>query len=170
MSYIDSTPEFSFPIFDGKEFLSKEETLQVAVLFEPLFPANHKNGIPGASDAKAQQFLSQLLALNENEYYKIPIWRTAYREGLILLDQAAHTKFSKELTSLSAEEAHQFVEALESRKLIDLPDDFDQRGFFNMLLEHCLKGCFADPRWGGNTNGIMWKWLGWIQPAEDIQF
>jgi len=157
-------------VFDGNLFFTEKELKQVIVLFEPLFPANHEKGIPGATDAKAAKFLSQLLALGEEEYFKIPIWRTVYREGLPLIDKASQKEFSNDLISLSFEEAHKLVERLEKGQLVGLPDSFNQNNFFDLLLEHCLKGCFSDPRWGGNSNGIMWKWLGWIEPAQDIKF
>ena len=170
MASTNTTAQFKFPIFNGKTFFSESEYKQIQVLFEPLFPADHQNGIPGASDAKAALFLSQLLAIDESEYQKIPEWREAYREGLSLLDEVTQSRFNKALKDLTLDEAHELVALLEQGEITGLPDTFNQRGFFRMILEHCIKGCFADPRWGGNVNGIMWRWLGWIQPAEDIQF
>lgn len=170
MAYINATPPFTFPIFDGKTYFSDDEYKQLEVLFAPLFPADHSQGIPGAIDAKAVRFLSQLLALDEVEYYQIPEWRMAYRKGLELLDVAARAALGKKLINLSFDDAKQFLEKLEQGRLEDLPEDFKQYQFFRMLLEHCLQGCFSDPRWGGNADSIMWRWLGWVQPAEDIQF
>lgn len=170
MGFLSATKPFNFPIFTGEEYLSEEESEQLGVLFDRLFPADRANGVPGARDAKAVRFVSRLLALDEEEYHKIVEWREAYRHGLPELDKAARASFFTPLAELSAEDADTFLSRLEGGNLTGLEDDFDQRGFFRMLLEHCLKGCFADPRWGGNNAGIMWRWLGWIQPAEDVQF
>lgn len=169
MGFINSTSQFRFPVFDGKEFLTAEELKQISVLFEPIFPADNEQGVPGANDARAPLFLSCLLAISEEEYYKIPMWREAYREGLSLLNHAAQNIYDRNIQELDFSEAHEFLENMERNRLQGLPDDFNQRSFFKMLMEHCLKGCFSDPRWGGNNQGIMWRWLGWIQPAEDIK-
>ena len=170
MTYLSSTKPFNFPIFTETEYLTKTERRLVAVLFNRLFPGNRAKGAPGAADANAVRFLSRLLALEKEEYHKIVEWRKAYRDGLVLLDAAAQSSFGTPLADLSNDQADTFLESLESGNAQGLPDAFDQRGFFRMLLEHCIKGCFADPRWGGNEKGVMWRWLGWIQPAEDIRF
>jgi gluconate 2-dehydrogenase gamma chain len=39
---------------------------------------------------------------------------------------------------------------------------------FTTLRRHCIQGCFADPRWGGNKNKVMWRGIGYLQPAEDL--
>jgi gluconate 2-dehydrogenase gamma chain len=46
--------------------------------------------------------------------------------------------------------------------------ELNQQILFKTLLRHCLQGCFADPRWGGNKDKIMWRAFGYLQPAEDI--
>lgn len=45
--------------------------------------------------------------------------------------------------------------------------DINQIVFFRTLLRHCLQGCFADPRWGGNKDKIIWRAMGYLQPPED---
>lgn len=170
MGFLTETEKFKFPRFLGVHFLSDNERSKLAILFDALFPPKHINGTPGAVDAKAHEFVSYLLGLEADAFHMIPEWRSAYREGLIHLDAASVTRFGKELQDLSAEEANTILTDLENNDLKDLPGEFNQRIYFRMLLDHCIKGCFCDPRWGGNSNGIMWRWLGWVQPAEDIRF
>ena len=170
MGFINSTRPFGFPDLNGAEFLTEEEYSQVSVLFDQLMPSNHEDGVPGASDAKAARFLSQLLALDGDAYYQILDWRSIYRDGLKQLDRASLHNFKESLSGLSPPHAKELLGELEKGKLKGLPAEFNQTRFFRMLLEHCVKGCFSDPRWGGNENGIMWRWLGWIQPAEDLDF
>jgi len=170
MGYLSATRPFNFPRFADAEYFTDVERRQVEALFDRLYPSDHANGVPGATDARASRFLSRLLALDEEEYHKITVWREAYRNGLILLDASAQVSFGKKLTDLLVDQIDDFLGKLELGSAEGLPDDFDQRSFFRLLQEHCIKGCFADPRWGGNEDGIMWRWLGWVQPAEDIKF
>jgi len=170
MGFLSATKPFNFPIFTDAEFLTEEESEKLEVLFSRLFPADHSKGIPGASDAKAHRYVSRLLALDPEEYHKIIDWRKAFREGLRDLEKAALDQYSLSLTKLSDTDIDTLLRDLEIAQLEGTREKFDQSAFFRLLREHCIKGCFADPRWGGNENKIMWRWLGWIQPAEDINF
>ena len=37
------------------------------------------------------------------------------------------------------------------------------------MRNHCIEGCFADPRWRGNRDAVMWRWLGSHGPAEEFE-
>jgi gluconate 2-dehydrogenase gamma chain len=170
MGYINTIAPYNFPILDGKQFLNEIELSQVRRLFDVLFPPDHKNGVPGASDANAEFFLSYLLALEDTEYYKITSWRKTYRQGLTSLENCAIQKFEKGILELSNEQVIGLLTDLENNQLLEFHLDIKQSDFFKLLLNHCIQGCFSDPRWGGNKNEIMWRWLGWINPITDIKF
>ena len=42
----------------------------------------------------------------------------------------------------------------------------DNPAFFDLLRAHCIEGCFCDPRWGGNRDGIMWRWFDYLYRSE----
>lgn len=170
MGYLTETEQFRFPKFSGDHYLSELDRAKLSVLFDALFPPDHAKGRPGATDANAHDFVSYLLALDDDTYYKLPSWRSAYDEGLPALDAASTNLFGKEIQDLNLEDSTALLSQLEDNQLSGWADEFNQRAFFRLLLEHCIKGCFSDPRWGGNKDRIMWRWLGWIQPAEDIPF
>ena len=48
------------------------------------------------------------------------------------------------------------------------PDGLDQKRVFATMRNHCIEGCFADPRWRGNRDAVMWRWLGSHGPAEEF--
>lgn len=41
------------------------------------------------------------------------------------------------------------------------PDAAAQKRFFGVLRGHCIEACFADRRWGGNRDNVMWQWYGY---------
>ena len=45
--------------------------------------------------------------------------------------------------------------------------EINQPILFKTLWRHCLQGCLADPRWGGNKDKIMWRAIGYLQQPED---
>ena len=46
------------------------------------------------------------------------------------------------------------------------PDAAWQKSFFLTLRGHAIEGCLADPRWGGNRDGVIWNWLGYPGAAS----
>jgi gluconate 2-dehydrogenase gamma chain len=159
-----------FPPLDGKTFLTAIEYQQVERIFKLLIPANHKLGIPGAIDAGATDFLNMLLAMDDAVYYKISTWRTICRDGLKELDDSAKHSYGNSLLLLDDHTLKSFLGQLENGSLTNTRAGFDQKQFFKLILDFCIKGCFSDPRWGGNKDSIMWTWFGWTQPARDITF
>jgi hypothetical protein len=58
---------------------------------------------------------------------------------------------------------------LAAAKLPNAPAGFNQAQFFATLRSHCIEGCFADPRWGGNRENVIWQWYGYPSgPACDF--
>ena len=151
-----------------ERYLTDVEYQQVRILFDAIIPAHPDKGMPGAVEAGAVDFLTKLLALGADHYHKIPQWRAAYSSGLPELDSAARQRFDTSLRLLSMAQSTELLLDLEGANLKGLPKTFDQKAFFRMLRLHCIQGCFSDPRWGGNRDGMMWQWLGWIVPAEDL--
>lgn len=80
------------PIGIGR-YLTDEESRQVGVLFAQIMPCDPVRGVPGADDTEATEYLSHMLALGAAEFYQIPAWQRAYRDGLLVLNDACVAPF-----------------------------------------------------------------------------
>jgi hypothetical protein len=149
-------------------YLSDEQKKMLDVLFEGILPADHARQIPGAAETGASEFVSQLLTMGGDTYWEIPNWQKLYTEALPALDQHAKSQYQKPLASLDPAQISELLAGLETGKLAGLPSGLDQKILFVTLRRHCIQGCFADPRWGGNKDRVMWRAIGYLQPAEDL--
>ncbi|HET6211143.1 MAG TPA: gluconate 2-dehydrogenase subunit 3 family protein [Jatrophihabitans sp.] len=135
------------------------------MLFDALLPGTET--MPGALDAGAVDFLDAQLSQDDGTYFELRSWKLAYSQLLPELDRTAATRFGHGLDQLSRAEATELLGELEQAALNHWPAGLDQRRAFAMLRSHCIEGCFADPRWGGNRDFLMWRWLGYGEPATD---
>lgn len=145
----------------SKRFLSPTQRRQVAAVFEAIWPGGQAN--PGARDAGAADYLDLLLGCADSVYYDIANWRPQYVAGLAMLSAAALTRpgLAKPLEQLTVPEMTGLLQDLAAGTLGGFPDAAWQKQFFATLRAHAIEGCLADARWGGNQNGVIWKWLGY---------
>jgi gluconate 2-dehydrogenase gamma chain len=147
-------------------FFNHDEFEQITVLLNGIFPPGETN--PGASDADAATYLTYLLA-DPTVYYEIATWQIMYRTALPWLSEVTQTMFGKELQTISADECATLLKGLMAGTLSGAPAGFDQKQFFLILRGHCIEGCFADQRWGGNKSNLIWQWYGYpTGPASDF--
>lgn len=149
-------------------FFTERELRQVEALFGEILPGDPERGVPGAKEAGAAAFLDGLLAMDGMVYYEIPRWQALYREALDALSRSCTEAFGRPVEDLPEDERREIVGRLAAGKLEGFPKNIDQKKFFEVLRKHCIQGCFADPRWGGNREGIMWRWYGYLRPAEEV--
>lgn len=148
-------------------FFTDLQRRQVTVLFDAILPS--VNGSPGAGDVGAVDYADLLLAMDPSVYREIPAWRQRYTEFLPLLDAASAEMYAgQRLVDLDREEATVLLSELRRGALPDWPDQPQQQGVFTLLRTHCVEGCFVDPRWGGNQRAVMWRWFGYLTPAEGV--
>lgn len=140
-------------------FFEPQAKRQVEVLFDALFPSSEDS--PGATDAGATEYLDRLLAMDKSTYYEIPAWQATYPKALEALDSASRATSGKALEACDRQEATALLKALAGGTLSGFPDGLDQKKLFAMLRAHCIEACFADPRWGGNREAVIWKWMGY---------
>lgn len=145
-------------------FFNPEQRAQVAALFEAILPGTDHS--PGATDAGAVEYIDRLLALDGATYYEIPRWRELYQAALPALADAAAARYGAPLQNLTADQLTELLGELQRGELTEVPSQVDQRRFFSVLRAGCIEGCFADPRWGGNADRVMWRWYGYLQPAR----
>jgi gluconate 2-dehydrogenase gamma chain len=149
-------------------FFEEEQRRQVRVLFDAIIPGGPE--APSASEVGADEYLDRLLAMDGSVYYEIPTWKRLYADALPALDAASRSTFGgRALTELSRDEVGQLIRALSQGQLPGMAATINQRAFFSVLRSHCIEGCFADPRWGGNAAGAMWKWFGYLTRAEPFR-
>jgi hypothetical protein len=144
--------------------LTPAQKQQVAVLFEAILPGT--DDAPGATEAGAADFLDVLLSADGEVFYEVPAWRRTYGSALPALDAVAGERFGHPLAELTPDEARDLLTDLAAGGLAGMPDDIDQRRLFTTLRNHCIEGCFSDPRWGGNRDQAVWRWLGYGRPPE----
>lgn len=157
------------PTMAGKRFFTAAQHDQLAAVMEAIWPGGDDH--PGAGDAGVADYVDQLLALPDSVYYDIPRWRPLYVAGLAMLSTAAIERFGATATlpGLSRADMTQLLRDLAAGTLPGFPDAAWQRSFFSTLRGHCIEGCVADPRWGGNRNSVIWNWLGYpYGPAQDF--
>lgn len=150
------------------DFLNDAQLAALDRLFDGILPSDHARQIPGAREARASRFVSQLLAMDPSIYGEILSWRTLYPKALAELDKYCDQKYAKALPDLEDSSLVELLTKLEGASLEGVATDLDQKVVFTTLRRHCIQGCFADPRWGGNDNKIMWRALGYLQPPEDL--
>ena len=154
MSAVTPVPQMS-----GRRYFNPSQHAQVEAVLEAIWPGSADN--PGATDAGAADYVDQLLALPDSVYYDLANWRPMYVAGLAMLGGAASDRFGTPLEKLAVEQMTGLLTDLAAGKLQGFPSDTWQKAFFNTLRGHCIEGCLADPRWGGNRQAVIWNWLGY---------
>lgn len=147
------------------DFFTEKEHETLGVLFDAIFPGGATEGVPTTRVAGVVGYLNRLLSCDEAIYWEIPKWRIMYRDGLQALDEYSIQHYGLSCKELDRNQATELLEGLRQQTLgISLL----QKRFFDTLRVHCIQGCFSDPAWGGNRGTIMWRWLGYMGPAEDF--
>jgi gluconate 2-dehydrogenase gamma chain len=152
-------------------FLDDTQKAQVRVLFNALQPGDASRKVPNAEQSGAIHFIDLLLARDASVFEDIPKWKVLYPKALQALEEQSVLLFSKSLKDLTADEATSLIAKLETGALVNFQaggEKLDQPFAFDTLRRHCIQGCFADTRWGGNTNRTMWKWFGYQEETKEL--
>ena len=129
----------------------------IAEVQETLFPAGED--IPGASDIGAAIYLHKAIenpnADGEDRDY-------IYR-GIGWLDELAQQRYSENYIQLSDNQKEKVIaETVQTRA---------GRKWISLLLTYLLEALLCEPVYGGNPDGVGWKWLqhqpGYPTPAAD---
>jgi gluconate 2-dehydrogenase gamma chain len=140
-------------------FFSLDQKKIVEALFDAILPGGSDN--PGAKDAGAADYLDRLLAMDESTYYEINTWRPLYLSGLVMLAGAANARHEPPIDQMSRAQVTALLKDLSGGALSGFPSADWQKTFFGVLRSHCIEGCFADARWGGNRKNVIWDWYGY---------
>ncbi len=117
----------------------------IAQVQEILFPP--ADDIPGATDIGATLYLHRAIENpNADGEDKTFIFR-----GVGWLDDLTQERHKKKFRQLSAEQQQGMIEIIVKSKA--------GRNWISILLNYILEALLMDPVYGGNKNGIGWKWL-----------
>ena len=160
---------------DGFRFFTPQEATIVVALVDTLIPKDELG--PGGVEAGVPIFIDRELAGaygrgarmyldgpfrqgTPQQGYQLPLTLAElYRVGIADLNAwCAKTRGGKTFGQLSSADRIAALKAIEAGQA-----EFAQvpaRTFFSLLLQNTMEGYFADPMYGGNRNGAVWKMIG----------
>ena len=148
-------------------FLNDDQRAQAAALiFDALLPGS--SDAPGATDAGAVDYLDSLLTRDPTSYYEIQGWRDLYTQALSALDEAARQGTAAAASPRWGARRSRPSSVSSSAVRPRASRTASTRSACSARCNHCIEGCFADPRWRGNRDAVMWRWLGSRGPAEEF--
>lgn len=122
------------------EFFTPEQAKEVEAIAAQIIPTDDT---AGAREAHAIFFIDRALTTFDKDQ------QAQYTKGLKELQLR-----QKKLFPRSAK-----FSDLSSDQQITLLKKIEKTPFFNLVRTHTVMGCFSDPEYGGNFNGVGWKMI-----------
>ncbi|MEA2081024.1 MAG: gluconate 2-dehydrogenase subunit 3 family protein, partial [Pseudomonadota bacterium] len=140
-----------------QNWLDQDPWQTIAAVQQHLFPATEES--PGASDFQAIVYLRNSIdnpaADGEDKAFIV--------SGVGWLDDLTREQYQRSFTALDESERETVLRQIEQSKA--------GRNWLSLLVTYLLEALLADPVYGGNPDGIGWKWLGhqpgYPTPPED---
>ncbi len=127
----------------------------IAAVQKNLFPAEADS--PGANDINAASYLKHLL--EEPEFDRDE--RTFILNGPTWLNELAQSNHAKPYTQLSPAQQEQLLQRIAHSSAVE--------NWLSLLLLYIFEALLSSPVYGGNPDGIGWRWLehnpGFPQPT-----
>ena len=137
--------------------LSDDQQVLLAAVQQHLFPSEPDS--PGASEINALAYLNTVLAdpkMDEEE-------KAFIRNGTGWLEELARKEQGKAFTDLNTVQREQMLRRIEQSSAGE--------NWLATLLLYLFEALLSDPVYGGNPNGIGWRWLehqpGFPRPPAD---
>ena len=146
-------------------FLSEEQRAQAAALFDALLPGS--SGAPEPPTPVRWTTSTRCSPATRPAITRSRAGATCIRGALRPRSAARRANGRGGLAALGREEVTALL-GRPARWAEGLPDGLDQKRVFSTIRNHCIEGCFSDPRWRGNRDAVMWRWLGSHGPAEEF--
>src|SRR5215469_11378685 len=123
------------------EFFDNAGAADVAAIAEQILPSDDG---PGAKEAGVIYFIDRALGTFDVDKQSV------YREGLKATRETARKIFpgTETIASLSSAQQLELVRAIE------------KSDFFETVRVHTLLGFLGSPAYGGNRDGVGWKYIG----------
>lgn len=138
--------------------LTEKQQAVLAAVQAHMFPS--EPGIPGAKEINALAYLNHAVLadtqMDEDE-------KDFIRNGIGWLEELVKDKFGKSFTDLDATQREQMLRRIEQSRAGE--------NWLATLLLYIFEALLSDPVYGGNPNGIGWRWLehqpGYPRPPAD---
>lgn len=138
----------------------KEPWLTLSKVQQHLFP-DEENSI-GAEDIHALEYLRSTIMTPDFDKEE----ETLIHNGVNWLNDLSQQQYSKKFIQLDNIAKEKLLRRIES-------SNAGER-WLSTVLTYLLEALLTDPIYGGNTNGIGWKWLqhqaGFPRPPEDKKY
>jgi gluconate 2-dehydrogenase gamma chain len=137
-------------------FFSQEEGPLVEAIADQIIPSDQH---PGGKWAGVAQFIDrQLVGYLSSDQMR-------YRQGLKALEETSRALLGKNFENLAFTEQTALLERIEGNQVPEgIWKNEAPSGFFNMVLDHCMKGFYGTPRHGGNREFISYRMIGLNHP------
>lgn len=139
--------------------LSAEEWRTLEAIAARILPSD--DGTPGATEAGCTNFIDKALA-NEEQ-----LLRPIYTAALQSFDTLAQSKHQQPFHALSGSQQDALLEQVQNGNV----QGFDAAGqapasAFEILRVHTILGFLADPKYGGNKDGVGWRHVNYPGPRH----
>jgi len=137
-----------------------EPWLTLSATQQHLFPAEMDS--PGASDINALAYLRNMLQAPDVDVEE----KKFIQQGATWLNDIARKQKSRPFVQLDETEREQVLRAIEQSRAGER--------WLSLILTYLLEALLSDPVYGGNPDGIGWRWLqhqpGYPTPPEDKMY
>ncbi len=140
--------------------INKDPWLTIIEVQEHLFPAGVDS--PGAKDIHALEYLQGMMDTPDFEEDD----RKLIKNGVDWLNDLAKKQYSKKFIQLDFDSREKILRRIEGSNA--------GARWLSVILTYLLEALLTDPVYGGNPNGIGWKWLqhqpGFPTPPENKKY
>ncbi len=163
-SWLEAAQKSTLNSKKSDKILTSEPWLTIEVVYNHLFPppTDSKDDSPGAKQIKATEYL--FLALQAPDIEKSQ--RQFVEKGVKWLNQFSVTEYKKPFSGLSNSDREKALRKIEKSKA--------GRRWIATLMDFLFEALLADPVYGGNPDGIGWKWLdhspGFPRPPKNKRY
>ncbi len=138
----------------------KEPWLTLSEVQQHLFPAE-KNS-PGATDIQALNYLRAMIQTPDFDQEEAEL----VYNGVKWLNDLSQQQYAKKFKQLDTNSKEKILRQIEGSNA--------GTRWLSLLLTYLLEALLMDPVYGGNPDGIGWKWLqhqpGFPRPADDNKY
>lgn len=158
------TPPFLHSTLSVDPGLNRSQWKAIVATQQHLFPSNLQKqpASPGANDINAKAFLYAVLSDPNRDDED----RRLVKHGVIELQNLSSKQYQKSFNHLDFSQKEKILRTLEKQP--------GGTPWIMTILGYVFEALLTDPVYGGNPNGIGWKWLdhqpGFPRPSVDNRY
>lgn len=131
-----------------------------AVVFEPdrrrALCAASERVLPGAIEAGVPEYMDYWLA--RQPFSVAPDWKPILKVGAVHLDRIARAEYRRAFADCKPDEQDAVLTRFQKGEV--RAKRFNSNVFFQRLVTMTLEGFLSEPRYGGNRDGVGWRFIG----------